>query len=271
MKILVLGSTGMLGHKMVERLQIHYSNVVGLSREKGLDARDLARTEAMLRMIQPDVVINCVGIVKQREQNPEELIAINSLFPHFLKRICADLGIRLIHFSTDCVFSGKKGRYTEFDQPDAEDAYGSTKYMGEVTGENVLTLRTSIIGREKTNYLGLLEWFLKQKGDINGYGNCFFSGVTTNWLSDVVVKLLDRKDMSGRWQIASEPISKLELLKLFQETYDRQDIKIIAVAGPSCDRSLDGYQFEQATGIETPSWPDMLITQREQDKGLYAV
>src|ERR1700678_3010196 len=216
MKILVLGSSGMLGHKMVERLQLHYENVIGLSRENGLDARDLSRTESILRLIKPDVVINCVGVIKQRIQDAEELIAINALFPHFLRRVSSDLGIYLVHFSTDCVFSGKKGQYTESDQQDPEDGYGLTKYMGEFIENNVLTLRTSIIGRETKNYHGLLEWFLRLPfGEIQGYENAIFSGVTTNWLSDTVATLLSpSRGISGIYQVASFPVSKFHLLEM---------------------------------------------------------
>jgi dTDP-4-dehydrorhamnose reductase len=272
MKILVLGSSGMLGHKMVERLRLQYENVIGFSRENGLDVRDLIRTENMLRLAQPTVIINCVGVVKQREQNPEELIAVNALLPHVLQRVSLDIGSCFIHFSTDCVFSGKLGNYTHFDTPDPIDLYGRSKFLGEpVYSENTLVLRTSIVGREKSNYHGLLEWFLRQKGKVQGYENSIFSGVTTNWLSDVVGTLLTKKDMTGRWHVASAPISKLSLLQLFKEVYDRKDIEIVPTQCFPCDRSLDGDQFEQASNIVTPNWIDMLTTQYEQDKGNYAL
>src|SRR5208282_6817882 len=159
-RILVLGSTGMLGHKMLERLRFQYEDVVGVSRRNGLNIND-GGLRKFLASFGPATVINCVGLIKQRPQDTEEAIAVNALFPHKLQRICQDLNARLIHFSTDCVFSGTYGGYTEVDLPDPGDVYGRTKLLGEVTAENILTLRTSIIGRELSNGHGLLEWFLR--------------------------------------------------------------------------------------------------------------
>jgi dTDP-4-dehydrorhamnose reductase len=267
MKIAVLGSTGMLGHKMVERLRLHYSDVVGLSRDNGLDARDLIRTENMFRLIRPQIIINCVGTIKQRTSNAEEVIAVNALFPHFLQRICTEMGVRLIHFSTDCVFSGKRGLYTESDIPDPIDHYGYTKAMGEILFQNALTIRTSIVGRERGNYHGLLEWFLRQQGEIQGYENAIWTGVTTNWLADTVAELLKYKKLQGLYNIASFPVSKFRLLELFQRVYNRTDIRINPTDnGNTCDRSLKGNTFRAATGIRTPDIADLLVTQREQDK-----
>lgn len=271
-KIVVLGSTGMLGHKMVERLRVRYTNVIGLSRREGLDAVNQTETRELLAQINPQVVINCVGVVKQRRQEEYESIAVNALFPHFLKRICDNSGARLIHFSTDCVFSGKHGNNSDFNTPDPEDLYGRTKLLGEVYGDNELTIRTSIIGREKNNYRGLLEWFLRQRGEVYGYKNSIFSGVTTNWLSDTVATLLeDKYRIRGLWQIASQPISKFRLLELIKEVYGKRDVKIILADGPDCDRSLDGFMFEQASKIETPGWYEMLRDQYDQDKEKYAL
>jgi len=267
MRIVVLGSTGMLGHKMVERLEDHHK-VSGLSR-KNFDGTDKVSVWNALNRFKPQVVINCVGIVKQRPQDIKESILINSLLPLELVNYCRLLGAGLIHFSTDCVFSGKYGSYKETSKPDPEDTYGQTKLLGEVKGENVLTIRTSIVGREKDNYRGLLEWFLKQKGDVQGYSRSIFSGVTTNWLADTVLKLLE-KDLSGLYHVASHPISKFRLLQLFKEIYDR-DVNVIKDSGVFCDRSLDGSKFEKETGIKTPDWKKMLIEQRDQDKGKYAI
>jgi dTDP-4-dehydrorhamnose reductase len=273
MKILVLGSSGMLGHKMVERLQLRHSNVIGLSRENGLDARDLIRTENTFRLIKPDVIINCVGTIKQRISNAEEVIAINALFPHFLERVCTEMNVKLIHFSTDCAFSGKRGKYTESDIPDPIDHYGYTKAMGEIVFQNALTIRTSIVGREKSNYHGLLEWFLRQQGEIQGYENAIWTGVTTNWLADTVGVFLEGGlFLSGLYNVASFPVSKFHLLELFQKVYNRYDIRINPTDnGEICDRSLKGNRFRDATGIRTPDITDLLITQREQDKDKYAL
>ena len=272
MKIAVLGSTGMLGHKMLERLRLHYSEVVGLSRDNGLDARDLTRTENMFRLIQPQVIVNCVGTIKQRISNAEELIAVNALFPHFLQRVCGEMNIHLIHFSTDCVFSGKRGQYTESDTPDPTDHYGYTKAMGEVLFDKALTIRTSIVGREKSNHRGLLEWFLRQQGEIQGYENAIWTGVTTNWLADTVAALIGQKHIQGLYNIASFPVSKFHLLELFQKVYNRYDIRINPKdLDISCDRSLKGNRFREATGIKIPDIADLLVAQREQDKESYAV
>src|SRR5208282_1528495 len=160
-RILVLGSTGMLGHKMLERLRLHYTDVIGFSRANGFDARDAVESIVAISRYRPAVVVNCIGIIKQRPQDAEESITINALFPQSLQHHCEKLwGARLIHFSTDCVFSGNRGNYTEQDFPDPRDLYGRTKLLGEVSEGSALTLRTSIIGRERVNGHGLLEWFL---------------------------------------------------------------------------------------------------------------
>ena len=264
MKILVLGSTGMLGHKMVERLRLYYTDVEGLSREDGFDAVDLPHVEYTLRLIRPNVVINCIGLIKQREQDLEKSIAVNALFPHFLQRICQQIGTKLIHFSTDCVFSGNRGVYAETDLSDAEDVYGRTKYLGEILADNALTLRTSIIGRERKNFHGLLEWFLRQEGIIFGYEEVFYTGVTTNWLADTVAALI-QKPLSGLYQIASPYVSKFQLLEYFKEVYARKNIEIISAFSPLCDRTLCGEKFRKETGIVTPHLRNLVIEQREQD------
>lgn len=268
MKIVVLGSTGMLGHKMVERLQLHYPDVRGISREDGLDATDLNGTRQILGLLRPEVVINCVGVIKQRSQNPKQSIAVNALFPHFLREVCSYLNANLIHFSTDCVFSGYIGNYTELDETDPIDLYGQTKVLGEVTNaENALTFRTSIVGRERDNYLGLLEWFLRQEeSEIMGFQNAIWSGVTTNWLSDTVATLLKRKLPSGLYQVAASPISKLRLLQLFEETYDWPTVITPALLPIPCDRSLRSDKFEQDIGIKTPTLEELIVMQRDQDK-----
>jgi dTDP-4-dehydrorhamnose reductase len=271
MKIVVLGSNGMLGHKMIERLRLHYSDVIGISRgDAGFDAMDFTSVRQVLESIKPHVVINCIGLIKQRVQNPEQSIAINALLPHFLQRICMQLDAHLIHFSTDCVFSGERGQYTEDDKTDPEDIYGQTKVLGEVSASNALTLRTSIIGREKNNYHGLLEWFLRQEDEIQGFERAIWSGVTTNWLSDTVAVLLAPArllHLYGLYQVAAPPITKFHLLQLFQEVYKKRNVLITPVAGPLCDRSLCGDKFMQATGIITPSLDKLIVEMHEQDKG----
>jgi dTDP-4-dehydrorhamnose reductase len=271
MKILVLGSGGMLGHKMVETLQEHYPDVVGLSR-KDFDATDAAEIRSIMLRYLPSVVVNCVGVVKQRKLNIDESVAVNAIFPHFLQGLCYDQGSYLVHFSTDCVFSGKKGNYTEQDECDAKDVYGLTKYLGEVKGAmNALTIRTSIIGRERENHFGLLEWFLKQQGPIQGHNKAIFSGVTTNWLSGVVATIIGEDRLTGLYQVASPAVTKLDLLRMFQEAYNKQDVTIVPVDEPRCDRSLSGEKFQQVTRITTPGLWAQIVGQKYQDRGKYAI
>ena len=266
-RIVVLGSTGMLGHKMLERLRLHYEDVIGLSRVEGLCTNDTIYMKNRLIVFRPDIIVNCVGLIKQRPQDAEESIQTNALFPHFLQRVSQDMGARLIHFSTDCVFSGKQGNYTEADTPDPGDLYGRTKLLGEVVdADNALTIRTSIIGRELTGGFGLLEWFLRQRDTIQGYTNAIFSGVTTNWLADAVVHIIERPSLSGLYQVAAQPVSKFNLLQMFRIVYDRWDIEINPTETFPCDRSLLAGKFQLAAGIVPQNLFDLLTEQREQYK-----
>ena len=265
-RIVVLGSTGMLGHKMLERLRLHYEDVIGLSRAEGLCTHDAIYMQNRLMAFRPKVVVNCVGLIKQRLQDAEESIQTNALFPHFLQRVCQNADARLIHFSTDCVFSGKQGNYIEADIPDPRDLYGRTKLLGEVVAENAVTLRTSILGRERSNGLGLLEWFLRQTERVPGYTNVIFSGVTTNYLADVVAGILFRKRLCGLYHVAAQPVSKFNLLQMFRIAYDRRDIEINPTETFPCDRSLLAGKFQLATGIVPRNLFDLLTEQREQDK-----
>jgi len=287
MELLLLGATGMLGHKLLQILSGQFS-VVGTIRGdvakhlnhpilkpdllKGhVNADNISTVEKTIIECKPDVVINCIGIVKQlpAAHDPLSSIAINALFPHQLAQICRKRGARLIHISTDCVFSGKKGNYKENDFADADDLYGRTKYLGEVDYENALTLRTSIIGRELSTNHGLIEWFLSQEGrTVSGYTNAIFSGLTTNALSDVIATVItDYPGMRGVWHIASEPISKYELLKLVKMIYNL-DIEIQPENSVVIDRSLNGSKLRENTSIIIPSWQTM-IEQMHRDPTPY--
>lgn len=289
MELLLLGATGMLGHKLLQILSGQFS-VVGTIRGdvakylnhpilnpdllKGhVNADNISTVEKAIIECKPDVVINCIGIVKQlpAAHDPLSSIAINALFPHQLAQICRKRGARLIHISTDCVFSGKKGNYKENDFADADDLYGRTKYLGEVDYENALTLRTSIIGRELSTNHGLIEWFLSQEGrTVSGYTNAIFSGLTTNALSDVIATVItDYPGMRGVWHIASEPISKYELLKLVKTIYNL-DIEIQPENSVVIDRSLNGSKLRENTSIIIPSWQTM-IEQMHRDPTPYGV
>lgn len=288
MRLLLLGATGMLGHKLLQILSGQFS-VIGTIRGgvarylnhsilkpdllKGhVNADNISTVEKAIKACKPDVVINCIGIVKQlpTAHDPLQSIAINALFPHQVAHICQQRGIRLIHVSTDCVFSGRKGNYREDDFADADDLYGRTKYLGEVDYENALTLRTSIIGRELGTSHGLIEWFLGQDGGtVSGYTNAIFSGLTTNALSDVIATIItDYPEMCGVWHVASEPISKYDLLKLVKTVYNLS-IEIQPDNSVVIDRSLNGNKLRENTNIIIPSWQTM-IEQMHRDPTPYA-
>jgi len=277
MKILLMGAYGMLGHELMLRLKTDH-DISGTCKEirrgapwssiidndrliAGVHAEKIETVSLALSKSKPDVVINCIGIVKQAEaaKDPIASISVNSLFPHLLARECFLNDARLIHFSTDCVFSGKKGMYSVNDPTDADDLYGRTKSLGEVGGKGSLTIRSSIIGRELGTRNGLLEWFLSQKGkSVKGYRNAIFSGFTTLEMSNIISMILkNHKDLSGIWHIASNPISKYDLLSLINREMDL-GIQIEPDDSVVSDRSLNGRNFSSKTGYKPPSWKDMI-------------
>jgi dTDP-4-dehydrorhamnose reductase len=211
--------------------------------------------------LNPDVVINCIGIIKQKSQAKETIpsILINALFPHLLATLCQAANIYLFHFSTDCVFSGKKGMYTETDVSDAEDLYGRTKYLGEVNERGCITIRSSIIGKEITGQNGLLEWFLSNKGgSVKGFTKAIYSGFTVLEMSRIVDFIIENNvGLSGVWQVASEPISKYDLLSKINSKL-KLGITIIPDDSYICDRSLNGEAFNKKTGYSPPSWDEMI-------------
>jgi len=209
---------------------------------------------------QPDVVVNAIGIIKQRNTAKESIpsIEINSLFPHRLALICETGNAKLIHLSTDCVFSGKKGNYREGDTADAEDIYGKTKLLGEVTGENCMTLRTSMIGPELHRKKSLLEWFLAQKGTIKGFIRAIFSGFTTFELSRIIERLIvEYPTFHGLYHVSADPISKYELLSMIKQKM-HLSVHIEPDTDFTCDRSLDSSRFKQDFQYSPPSWADMV-------------
>ena len=286
MRILVLGAGGMLGHKLVQRLCRDFPVSATLRGDGGrcrtpptlagartycrVDGREMTTVLRTLDDSRPDMVINCIGIVKQRDEakEPIETIAINALFPHLLARLCAERAIRVLHFSTDCVFSGRRGPYREDDFADADDLYGRTKFLGELAADHCLTLRTSIVGRELAHHAGLIEWFLAQRGRrINGFAGALYTGLTTNALADVVAVLLTRfPHLSGLFHVASEPISKFDLLRLVNEVYQAK-VEIVRDDDFFCDRRLDGGRFLAATGIAPPAWRRMIEDMRSDENG----
>ena len=275
-RVLIVGGAGMLGHKLWQTARASFETWatirsatpalehLGLLDERTLTDVDVTAPgaiDAALDRSRPDVVVNCIGIIKQlaAAKDPVTSISINALHPHLLARACAARGARLIHISTDCVFDGVRGGYTEADVPNATDLYGRTKAMGEVTGPGCLTLRTSIIGRELSGASGLVEWFLSRRGaTADGYAGAIFSGLTTRALSDVIVRLIARETaLEGLYQVAATPIDKLALLQLLDAAYGTQ-VTIVPRDEPRIDRSLNGQRFREATGIEAPSWPAMV-------------
>lgn len=278
--ILVLGGAGMLGHKMTQTLRQRFPETactirgslddpfysrIDLFKQgpvvENVDAMDWIALEHMLRERQPDVIVNCIGIIKQRDEanNAIPSITINSLLPHKLAATAAEWGGRVIHFSTDCVFSGKSGSYTEDSPSDAEDLYGKSKYLGEVSAANALTLRTSIIGRELSSFRSLLEWFLSQDGDtVRGFKRVYYSGVTTNHLSETVADVIERfPKLSGLYQVTSNTISKYDLLCLVRNAFGL-NIEIVPDEIELSDRSMIGDRFNTATGRICPAWPELV-------------
>jgi len=278
----------MLGHKLWQVFASRFDTYVTLHRgfnsykqyrlfdkARSIDhvsAEDFDSVARAITEFKPDVVVNCIGIVKQAEaaRDPLTSIEVNSLFPHRLARLCRTKGIRLIHISTDCVFSGHKGDYKESDLSDAEDLYGRTKALGEVSYKGCLTIRTSMIGRELETSNGLIEWFLNQEDKtISGYKKSVFSGFTTNALAEIIAGIITKNpELHGVWHVASEPISKFELLSLVKQVYGL-NIRIEPDETVVCDRSLNSERFRKVTGFVPPTWHDM-IEQMYRDSTPYS-
>lgn len=285
MKILVTGVAGMLGHKMFQVLRRNVPGTLGTAIEdvrkppfdrldflqgpevmSGVDVTDFAALEGLLNDVRPDFVVNCVGIIKQRDEAARAIpsITVNALLPHKLAAFAGRWGGRVIHPSTDCVFNGKKGEYSEDDPSDAEDLYGRTKYLGELSCSNGLTLRTSIIGRELVEHKSLLDWLLSQeRKTIQGFRRVIYSGVTTQELADLVARIiLGFPELNGLYQVASEPISKYDLLGLLKDAY-KVAVEIVPEDVTVSDRSLKGDKLRQAIGYRCPSWPELIRTLAE--------
>lgn len=224
-----------------------------------VDVTEAWLVEFILESVRPNVVINAVGVVKQKTASLTELHQINTDFPKRTAIACHNLGIRFIHISTDCVFSGLRGNYAEYDRPDPVDVYGQTKLSGEVNLPNVLTLRTSFVGWQVNGREGLLSWLASQRGkSVNGYTRAVFSGLSTFVIAHVVLKLVtDFQSLSGLYHVAGEPISKFELLTRVRDAL-KWDIEIKPDAGLVCDRSLNGSRFNGVTNFSPPSWDEMI-------------
>lgn len=227
----------------------------------GVDVRDEDALSSALTAFNPETVINCAGIIKQRQaaQDPITSIEINSLFPHRLSVLCEGTAARLVHISTDCVFSGHGHMYRENDPPDPTDLYGRSKLLGEIIGPGGITLRSSIIGLELKNRHGLIEWFLTQSGQVNGFQKVIYTGITTQEMARVIEMVsTSHRNLDGLWHVASDPISKYDLLCMLVTKLGRTDVTIIPDDTVVCDRSLSGRKFERMTGYKPPSWDVML-------------
>lgn len=276
MKILILGGDGMLGHELLRQLRTkhevrvtlrkavtdyaHYQMFDASNSIGSVDVRDFRSIEHCVEKFHPDAVINAVGVVKQRSTAAEHIpsIEINALLPHRLAFLCRNNGARLVHMSTDCVFSGKTGNYDEDDTPDADDLYGRSKLLGEVDEAPAITLRTSIIGRELSRKTGLLEWFLAQQGSIKGYRKAIFSGFTTTEMSRIIEMLLTQFPQAhGLYHVSSAPISKYDLLMLIRDRM-RMPIDIKSDDDFHCDRSLNSTRFRTAFNYRPPEWNVMI-------------
>lgn len=277
MKVLVVGASGMIG-STVFRVMSEKSDwqVFGTVRNKGVKRFfsasiserliadvDVEHSDSLVKVldqIQPDVVVNCAGLTKHKPaaEDPLVSIPINTLMPHRLSGLCKLAGARLIHVSTDCVFSGEKGGYVEEDFPDARDVYGKSKALGEVNEQHTVTLRTSTIGHELQSQFGLLGWFLSQEVRCKGYGRAIFSGLPTVVFAQVVRDIvIPNKEMSGLYHVAAKPINKFDLLKLIASEYGKS-IDIVLDDKLVIDRSLDANRFRLATGYEVPEWPELI-------------
>jgi len=278
MKILVLGATGMLGH-MACRIFSRRHEVYACTRqslpdrhpllqflpaERCLVGGDLNIPSAVpgcIKTVRANIVINCIGVIKQKYEatDPIRCIGLNSLLPHLLARACDEYGGRLIQMSTDCVFSGRHGHYTEEDIPDPVDLYGRSKLLGEMSEPPHLTIRTSIIGRQLRGEDSLLEWLISQRGrHINGFSRAIYTGMTTQALCELLMTVMEKhEDLNGVYHLASDPIDKYHLLSKLNERLQLA-ISITNDPGFVCDRSLDGSRFTAVTGLHVPSWDEMI-------------
>jgi len=287
MKILILGANGMLGHKLYQTLSPSM-DVVGTVRGNynGLNKYGFYTESSVLPEInvirdtsleiaveqsRPDVIVNCVGIIKQLKEAKEKMLSIeiNSLLPHKLYQICDSRGIRLIHISTDCVFSGKKGNYKEADLSDAEDIYGKTKYLGEISEDGAVTIRTSIIGRELESAHGLIEWLIANKNaKVNGYTNAIFSGFPTVHLARIIQDIIiNHPKLDGLYHVSADPIDKYQLITLINQKMGL-NVNISKYPDFYCDRSLDSSLFREKTDFKPPSW-DKMIDEFAEDSRQY--
>jgi dTDP-4-dehydrorhamnose reductase len=277
-KILIIGGEGMIGSAIVKYFSQKkdltiFTTVSSLAIKNSLLFKkcqkifskiDLEENKTSLPMIfnqiSPDIVINCIGVVKQSTEisDYDKTIYLNAVLPHYLANLCANFNCRFIHISSDCVFSGTKGNYKEIDSTDPEDLYGKSKLMGETVNGNALTLRVSVIGHEIKRYQGIVEWFLSQNKTVEGYQTAIFSGLTSYEFAKVLyTKVIPNSNLKGLYHVSSNPISKHDLLNLIKKIYKKK-IDIIPSTKVIIDRSLNSSIFRNTTGYFPIEWPKMI-------------
>lgn len=282
MKILVLGASGMLGNAMMRvlsdgpfnhevwgtirnnRFSQYFPQEIAQRLIVNVDVLDNDQLVAAMTTARADVIVNCVGVIKQlgSAKDPLATLPLNSMLPHKLAKLCALAGARLIHVSTDCVFTGERGGYVESDVPDARDLYGLSKYLGEVDYPHAVTLRTSIIGHELGTSLSLVDWFLNQGGPVEGYARAIFSGLPTDELARVIgAYVLPDTSLRGLYHVSTAPIDKCRLLHLVADAYDHR-IPIRSSDRLVIDRSLDSTRFRDHTGYHPAQWPQLIEDMR---------
>jgi len=274
MRLLILGGGGMLGHTLWQTAAPQLDTWATLRDAgralpdvfdrgrviPGVHAEDIDSVVRAVAQARPDVVVNCLGVVKQHAAASDPIVAltVNSLFPHRVAALCAAAGARFVHISTDCVFDGTRGNYREEDVPDACDLYGRSKQLGEVTAAGSLTLRTSMIGRELHSSHGLVEWFLARRDTAKGFTRAMFSGFTTIELSRIILRVIEtRPDLSGLYHVAAAPTSKYDLLVRLNDQLQR-GLAIERDDSVAIDRTLDGRRFAAAADYRAPSWDGMV-------------
>lgn len=267
-KVLLFGATGMAGHMAYYYLlntgKYEITNVVfrtPLTEDSIIvDVTNRDAVAEVIHRIRPEIILNCVGVlIKGSKEHPDNAILINAYFPHLLKKLADEVGAKLIHISTDCVFSGKRGNYTEDDFRDADDVYGRSKALGEVVNDKDLTIRTSIIGPElKKNGEGLFHWFMSQHGKINGFKTAVWGGVTTLELAKAIDCAI-MQNKTGLVQLSNGVgISKYDLLHLFKNIWQKQDVEILPFDGNGVNKSIaKSTRFD----YEVPTYEQMLMEQ----------
>jgi dTDP-4-dehydrorhamnose reductase len=286
MRVLLLGGAGMLGRAVLRRLAqdtvltVSFRGAApvglpaGVAAAEHVDLRKTGALEKLLERAEPEAVVNAAGLIKQRAEaaDPVAAIEMNALLPHRLRALCRMRGARLIHISTDCVFSGDRGDvrgpqgYREMDPAGPTDLYGRSKLLGEVTGPDAVTLRMSLVGPEDGTRNGLLAWFLAQRDEVQGYANALFTGLATPVAASLIAHILqEQPELEGIWHASAQPVSKLELLRLIRDTA-RLSTRIMPVEEPFSDRRLDGSALSARIGWQAPDWQNMVTTMLAPDE-----